>query len=153
MGINKTAEQIIRGDPSESNIDPPLYVFDTRVLDSKLLKNDMPELDPVVPAHLHAGIKQFVMGPKFSGAHPHLHGDAFNFLLYGTKLWLLFPPANAFFSKGSAIEWLLGHHDHSGTTNLHGVIQYPGDIVYVPASWGHAVVNLADCVGVALEYS
>ena len=30
-------------------------------------------------------------------------------------------------------------------------LQGPGDAVYLPALWGHAVLNLADSVGVSLE--
>ena len=31
-------------------------------------------------------------------------------------------------------------------------IQVPGDIIYVPSNWGHAVINKEDSVGIALEF-
>jgi oxalate decarboxylase/phosphoglucose isomerase-like protein (cupin superfamily) len=31
-------------------------------------------------------------------------------------------------------------------------MQLPGDVVYVPDEWGHAVVNVADTVAVAYEF-
>ena len=31
-------------------------------------------------------------------------------------------------------------------------VQMPGDVVYVPKSWGHATLNLAPSVGVAVEF-
>ena len=32
-------------------------------------------------------------------------------------------------------------------------VQRPGDVVYVPENWGHAVVNLEDSVAVAFEFT
>ena len=55
----------------------------------------------------------------------------------------------------TAIEWLL-HPDTStqmSNSVVHAVVQYAGDVVYVPARWGHAVLNLADCVGIAIEFA
>ena len=31
------------------------------------------------------------------------------------------------------------------------LLQGPGDLVYVPETWGHAVLNLADAIAVAIE--
>ena len=31
--------------------------------------------------------------------------------------------------------------------------QYPGDILLVPALWGHATLNLTQCIGVAYEFA
>ncbi len=30
-------------------------------------------------------------------------------------------------------------------------VQRPGDVLYVPARWTHATINLDECVGLALE--
>ena len=32
-------------------------------------------------------------------------------------------------------------------------IQEPGDVLYVPEMWAHGVVNIAESVGVAMEFS
>ena len=32
-------------------------------------------------------------------------------------------------------------------------MQYPGDVVYVPLHWGHAVLNAQDSIGLAVEFS
>jgi hypothetical protein len=40
----------------------------------------------------------------------------------------------------------------TGTPAVYEVLQLPGDIVYVPAQWGHAVLNLADTIAVAFEF-
>ena len=113
-----------------------------------------------------------------SGSQPHFHGNAWNGLVYGLKLWLIFSPQHAFFSNMTALEWfLLQRADfqpcscvaadssavadnstialpvaNAGSCTVFSVLQRPGDIVYVPSQWGHAVLNLADSLGVALEF-
>ena len=32
-------------------------------------------------------------------------------------------------------------------------VQRPGDVVYVPENWGHAVVNVEASIGVAFEFT
>ena len=44
----------------------------------------------------------------------------------------------------------------SGTSPLVTVIQFTqhaGDIVYIPALWGHGTLNLKQSIGVAYEFS
>jgi len=60
-------------------------------------------------------------------------------------------------------EWLLDdddHHDETegGTEGKHRgqvellCVQEAGDLIYVPRLWGHAVLNLAQSVGAAVEF-
>ena len=72
----------------------------------------------------------------------------------GSKLWLFLPPASAAFAVNvTALEWFT-KHVFSGEGGLPGAmvaVQHPGDWVFVPEFWGHAVLNLGDTVSVALE--
>ena len=54
-------------------------------------------------------LTQLALGPALSGAPPHFHGDAWNALLYGSKRWFLFEPAEAYFARPRqrAIDWVL----------------------------------------------
>jgi hypothetical protein len=103
----------------------PLYIFDSSALVSSSLRNDVngsalldmllqtprvpEELDAkgttAVEVHHRMVLSQFSLGPPLSGAQPHFHGHAVNALVHGIKLWLLFPPALAFFSEMTAIEF------------------------------------------------
>ena len=55
-------------------------------------------------ATLRVLLKQWMLGPALSGAQPHFHGAAWNALVQGLKLWLIFPPQYAFFSNLTALE-------------------------------------------------
>jgi hypothetical protein len=65
------------------------------------------EDDVKTAGHVHHRLilSQFSLGPPLSGAQPHFHGHAVNALVHGIKLWLLFPPALAFFSEMTAVEF------------------------------------------------
>ena len=54
---------------------------------------------------------QFFAGPAWSGAPPHYHNHAWNGLAHGRKLWLLWPPALAFYSRRPILEFLRKQRD------------------------------------------
>ena len=31
-------------------------------------------------------------------------------------------------------------------------LQFPGESIYIPENWGHAVINIEDSVGIAIEF-
>jgi hypothetical protein len=117
---------------------------------------------PPPPAHQ---LRQLIVGPPLSGAQPHFHGPAVNVLLAGAKAWELTPPAHAGFVRSHAADWFAaGGYCHAADGDGDGAggpaagcvphlrfLQGPGDLVWVPEHWGHAVLNLADAVAVAVE--
>ena len=105
---------------------------------------------------------QFTLGPALAGSQPHDHRGAWNFLLRGRKRWFVFPPSVSQdiwmpgytgYERNPAYEW--------ATTDLPKVHengfspmefeQYSGEIVFVPADHGHAVVNYEPSLGFAIE--
>ena len=83
----------------------PHYVFDGQI--SAKLPDFEEELLTAVPEYVEGYdpvLTQFNLGPALTGAQPHFHGDAWNGLVYGLKLWLLFPPEYAFFSNLTALD-------------------------------------------------
>jgi hypothetical protein len=115
-------------------------------------------------------LTQFNLGPALTGAQPHFHGDAWNGLVYGRKQWFVSRPSRAFFARSGqrVIDWLAtplklaqltardsedGTQDDSASTESDLLcVQEAGDIVYLPRLWGHAVLNLAQSVGAAVEF-
>lgn len=114
-------------------------------------------------------LTQFNLGPALTGAQPHFHGDAWNGLVYGRKQWIISRPSRAFFARSGqrAIDWLSttsklaflntrnDEDEDGGSASPDSdmlCVQEAGDIVYVPRLWGHAVLNLAQSVGAAVEF-
>ena len=102
--------------------------------------------------------RRFFPPPALSGAPPHFHGDAWNALLYGRKRWFLFEPAEAFFARPRlrAIDWVLEAGTGGGGVGARPLgrqcMQNAGDILYVPRLWGHAVLNVQESIGFAVEF-
>lgn len=191
----------------------PPYIFDNQVISKQATL--FQTYVNWVPVTLGKGknvtwsnLKQFILGPAYSGAPPHFHLEAVNTLFLGVKLWLLFPPAYASFANDHVLTWYKqtylnrfncytnrtkkmttdddsnNEDDHenflisSSTTFLssspsneknnkvpdtpilnkdelrvphYAFIQEPGDLVYIPPLWGHAILNLADSFAIAIE--
>jgi len=111
--------------------------------------NGIPEHLPSPFEKFNACALQFALGSNGSGSPHHFHDDAFNILLTGRKKWWMWPPALA--AMSSVHPSRLTPEDMVGALE---VVQKPGDIVYVPNGWGHAVLNLeyyTMCVAVEFQ--
>ncbi|CAE8611064.1 unnamed protein product [Polarella glacialis] len=88
---------------------------------------------------------QFGVGDEGSGSPLHFHQDAINILLSGRKRWWLVPPARAAMSRVHPLDALQNASSPEGELYTQAMVleQEPGDIMYVPDMWGHAVLNLA----------
>eukprot|EP00835_Amoeboradix_gromovi_P007127 NODE_1078_length_1403_cov_0.666411.p1 type:complete len:361 gc:universal NODE_1078_length_1403_cov_0.666411:59-1141(+) len=89
-------------------------------------------------------------GPARSGTTLHqdpLGTAAWNMLMHGRKRWVLFPPETPkevvipFYAE-QASRWF--SEVYPTLNNVHKVefVQHPGDCIYVPSNWYHAVINL-----------
>ncbi|XP_065905980.1 uncharacterized protein [Dysidea avara] len=128
----------------------PSYIFEPISENSPLLDDFVlpsildPELTHATLSHV-----QFYIGPALSGAPGHFHRNAWNVLIYGKKRWFLYPPTEAFYSRQHVWQWWQQQQKPIGALEC---LQYPGDLVFVPDMWGHAVLNLQESVGLAAEF-
>ena len=152
----------------------PAYVFDGNVLESsEALASNAPPLKLLSNHHVY--LRQFILGPRNSGSPPHFHGQALNSLIYGIKQWFFWPPSSAFFSFKHVSAWknevcvrwclltfLVGSRVFLTTPQYDKIqfpptsltcLQFPGDTIYIPENWGHAVVNMEDSIAVASEFT
>jgi hypothetical protein len=77
-----------------------------------------------------------------------------NRLIFGKKRWYLLPPAFARYARKPVSDWLLEDLPSlaaDARIPLFTCVQQPGEIVFVPRGWAHAVVNLVESVGIAAE--
>ena len=87
----------------------------------------------------------------------HFHNAALNTLVYGRKRWFMLSKHDAYYSRTPALHWFRGSSGYAydalkKSGHLFECIQQPGDVIYVPESWAHGVLNVETSVGVAMEY-
>lgn len=132
---------------------PPNYIFETVPQDSPILEHfETPRvLNPSV-THISTAKMQFYVGPALSGAPAHFHRSSWNVLIYGQKRWFVFPPEDAFYSKQHVWDWWRESYRLVPKPKAWECVQNPGDMVFIPDMWGHAVLNLQESTGVASEF-
>ena len=122
----------------------------------------------------------FLIGPERSGTTVHidpLGTSAWNALISGVKLWAVFPPrcpkklvkAKSLFKKrhngaadDEAVDYFvkifaemkeeLYRHDSTLKGQIMLFLQHPGETVFLPGGWWHAVLNLSDSCAVTQNY-
>lgn len=101
----------------------------------------------------HVQGTHFFLGRSGTGAPFHVHADAVNAAINGRKRWFVYTPASTVYSRKTVRKWVdedLTELDD--TEKPLQCVQHPGDVIYVPLDWGHAVLNLdGNTFGVALE--
>jgi histone arginine demethylase JMJD6 len=162
--------------------DSPLYLFEKDIADKKIykpilngysvpkyFKDDLFDLmkNSRRPPH-----QWFLIGPKRSGTSIHidpLNTSAWNTSIHGYKLWILFPnEIPKWIANGKqfvrpseeteAIDYFSKQlpriKQSEGKTNLKYIecIQRPGETIFVPGGWWHAVLNLTHTMAVTQNY-
>ena len=81
-------------------------------------------------------------GTAWSGSGFHYHNAAYNVLFFGRKRWLITPPRYAGLSDLESLEWPDGPSQARLPPGLPlRFTQEAGDIVIVPAQWGHSTLS------------
>lgn len=98
---------------------------------------------------------QFFLSANGTGAPLHFHTHAINALVYGRKRWFAVAPRFEVTARQDVAAWA-----GDGRTKMeadgvvvHECIQEQGDVLYIPEHWSHAVLNLAESVGIATEFT
>jgi histone arginine demethylase JMJD6 len=132
------------------------------------------DLFRMVGEHRRPPYRWFLLGPKRSGTGVHidpLGTSAWNTLIYGLKRWVIFPPhftreemkAKHLVKKDrgeddESIDYFnrilprLLASDPKYAKECIQLVQRPGETIYVPGSWWHAVLNLTDTVAITQNY-
>ena len=151
MTIRQYAEYIHDAGPLLNG--SKLFVFDR---DGILL--DAPELSKGYQVHpifsQHSATRTLSLGTSGTGIHFHFHLDAWLELLAGYKRWFLYPPSvgnqPGRGATQSSLEWVLDALPSLSVDQRPlQCVQGPGQIMYVPEGWYHAVVNIGDTVAIA----
>ena len=160
--------------------DEPLYIFQKNEkmneiglsLLSKLIENTFPTPQLICPVEYNKGGSEsihFYLGTYGSGAPFHIHADAVNLVVFGSKKWYIYPPIQSVYSRKHITRWL--NEDYKLLNEDEKPLectQEVGDVIYVsiyfndlpliktktkvPFDWSHAVLNVGEqTFGFALE--
>lgn len=140
----------------------PSYVFNKHVGISKgaydalrALYTDCLPLNIISDPNETGGLDNihFFYGRKNSGAPFHVHADALNAAVSGSKRWFAYTPQRTIYSRKTIQRWVKEDYERlSEEERPLECMQTAGDVVYVPLDWGHAVINgHDDTFGFAME--
>ena len=170
-------------DPVHARDDSPMYAFDGNVFDreqTRELLDDFAvpdwfaeDLFQYVGKKRRPPYRWIVFGPPRSGSSVHidpLATSAWNALISGRKRWALYPPGTmdkatikprGIGLDGESVTWfnvmyprtLTAEWKSKGLPPPIDVIQHPGEIMFVPDGWWHAVLNLDHTMAVTQNFS
>jgi hypothetical protein len=90
----------------------------------------------------------FGVGPDGSGVPFHFHNDGFSEVLHGAKYWLLYPhKPPRFRENATSVSWL--RQDYPLLSRSERPLECligPGDLLYFPNGFWHAIVNVGETV-------
>lgn len=137
-------------------------------------KDDLPSKCRGKSAENMASPYSIFIGPMNTSIPIQAHNSSWEILITGLKKWYLMPPGHSIYAFTHEIDTRLGNHSfESNLTQFvlsipewlsrHGnalikrglvyeVIQYPGDIVYIPHNWAYGSINLGDSVSISQEF-
>ena len=156
VGLFEASDSALVRGRSDGMARHPLYIFDDSF--SHRIPDALEHLAPTPRAFTAIAAAcqlrhQLALGPRMTGAHIHFHQDAWNLLLAGEKRWFLQPPGNKTVSRKHPVDWL--EDDYTAATAAGALLectQRPGDVLFIPHHWSHAVVNVRDSLAVATEF-
>lgn len=97
---------------------------------------------------------QWALGGEGTGAPVHFHNTAWAALLYGAKKWLIYPPHDMIMSNKQIYDFY--EHDRLDFERRGAkpvtCVQTAGDVMIIPESWGHGVLNIQNTLAIATEF-
>ena len=96
---------------------------------------------------------QWALGGEGTGAPVHFHNSAWNALVYGAKKWVIYPPHLMIMSNKQILDYFetdMVEYRNRGV-RPHTCVQLAGDVMIIPESWGHGVLNIQESVAIATE--
>jgi len=144
--------------------------------DYEIPKYFQEDLLKLVGEHRRPPYRWFLLGPRRSGTTIHidpLATSAWNTLIYGLKRWVLFPPDISYklvkaadlvnkdeLEDDESIDYFLKilprlkeKHGPEIISRIIEFYQLPGETVFVPSGWWHAVLNIQDSCAVTQNYA
>jgi len=136
----------------------PAHVFEPLEGRNVNLFKDKYKIPKIFHKSMDVKFGTLILGPPRSGAHVHFHNHAWNSLVLGEKRWFFFPPQYGFFSKDHVMKWFNENYESLRAKkelipgSMFECTQFPGDTVFVPRTWAHAVLNVETSLALSYEW-
>jgi len=97
---------------------------------------------------------QWALGGEGTGAPIHFHNTAWSALVYGAKKWIIYPPSHMIMSNRQILDYYESEKPLFEARGIKAVtcVQTAGDVVIIPESWAHGVLNIQESVAIATEF-
>lgn len=114
-----------------------------------------------VKVQQQGGLEYFLsVGNSQTGTVLHQHFEAFNAVIVGSKKWFVFPPhvvpAIEYPPHRTIRKWVSEVYEPAlaGNSRLAPLecTVAPGEVLYIPAGWFHATINLGETVSVSKQH-
>mmetsp|Transcript_8888 Transcript_8888/g.13650 ORF Transcript_8888/g.13650 Transcript_8888/m.13650 type:complete len:413 (+) Transcript_8888:1606-2844(+) len=115
----------------------------------------------IIPMSQRPPWRWILLGCPRSGTGLHIDPlltHAWVYLVQGRKLWAMLPPGTGFVEpetdRTPSANWFYHHRDRlKSRSDYIEFIQYPGETVFIPGGWEHAVLNLDWTVAITENYA
>lgn len=141
------------------------YVFQN-VLENNQMFDIITSMIPLPFTNKKLRISRLYTGAQGSGTNLHKHSVAINYLVYGEKFWIIFPSTNKNdkyvenrkFTYNNVEETTFEWYNKNkldierNVEELQIIIQKTGDVLLIPDSFYHAVINLDKVFGITYSW-
>ena len=137
--------------PAEDKVSP-MHIYSPLPSNSSLLQHfsNLSVLDHNITGLTPSKFKLF-LGTQLSGPSMQFHRSSWHLLVYGQSRWFLHPPDQAYSSREPIWKWWKERYSKDSEQALE-CSQYPGDLVFVPETWGYGYVTLRESIGLSSEF-
>lgn len=95
------------------------------------------------------------VGPSRGGLPMHAHGETWLGVAHGAKRWLVAAPGSGFDPEFvrllhplASSRVIFDAFDHAPQGSMSSCLQRAGDVVYLPAGWKHATLNVGETLAI-----
>ena len=92
----------------------------------------------------------FFLGTQLSGLSPTFHRSSWHLQVYGQNRWFLYPPRQSYMSNQPVWNWW--KDSYRSSADALECVQYSGDLLFIPETWGHAFISLREGIGLSSEF-
>ncbi|PRP78260.1 hypothetical protein PROFUN_13870 [Planoprotostelium fungivorum] len=177
QGVSMTLRDYFQYSSSIQEVSP-MYLFDNMFADKAPSLRGAYEVPPyfkedffeMLPTKERPSYRWILVGPARSGSSFHKDPNftsAWNGLFSGCKKWILYPPEHVppgvhpsedgweVETPEGVIEWFIDFYPQTKKAGAYRpveAIMKPGELIFIPSSWWHTVLNIEESIAVTQNF-